>query len=201
MTDPRRSKSWWAILGILTIGPNAGYDIKKFTEEVLSHFWHESYGNLYTLLKRLQAEKLVTSRTVRQKGKPDRIVYAITVDGREAFRRWLEEPAEEEVVRSELLLKLFFGDQTDSANLRRQLESFRARQQQVLRSLEAAQQILEQREKSPQLRFWKWTLRRGMLLNRARMQWVDECLEEIEDRHPHRDENIGPARPNSGTGD
>ena len=68
----RMSKSKWAILGILSMGPNSGYDIKKFTEEVLSHFWRESYGNVYPLLARLLAEGLVSRQTERQKGRPER---------------------------------------------------------------------------------------------------------------------------------
>ncbi|MDH3629255.1 MAG: PadR family transcriptional regulator, partial [Acidobacteriota bacterium] len=47
---PDRSSSRYAVLGILTLEPMSGYDIKKFIETSVAHFWRESYGNIYPLL-------------------------------------------------------------------------------------------------------------------------------------------------------
>ena len=64
--DMKDKKSKYAILGMLSIEPMSGYDIKKEIEESISNFWTESYGQIYPVLKSLVAEKLVT-KTV-QKG-------------------------------------------------------------------------------------------------------------------------------------
>src|SRR5687767_3605870 len=87
------------------------YDLKKMSEQSLAHFWHESYGNLYPRLAQLQADGLVTARKERRESAPDAIVYRITSRGRRELAAWLREPAAAERIRSELLLKVFFGTQ------------------------------------------------------------------------------------------
>src|SRR5882762_1606394 len=99
----------YAVLGMLALGPGSGYDLKKRIEGSIAHFWSESYGQIYPILARLAARRLVERRLERQKGKPDRYVYSITAEGRERLGAWLAEPARERGFRSELLLKLFFG--------------------------------------------------------------------------------------------
>ena len=68
-----RSTSRYALLGMLSIRPMSGYDIKKLIEASISNFWTESYGQIYPILKTLVAEKLVTrttAETIRQTGSP-----------------------------------------------------------------------------------------------------------------------------------
>jgi DNA-binding PadR family transcriptional regulator len=175
----RYSRSKFAILGLLTLGPCSGYDIKKYTEEILSHFWRESYGNLYKLLGRLAAEGLVRRRIERQRGRPDRIEYSITEAGRQAFHAWLEQPAEHEVLRSELLLKLFFGDQIPRARVVEHLQAYRSRQQETLETLRQADRGLDEVEAASNTPYLRMTLRRGLLMGEARLAWAEECLEEL----------------------
>jgi PadR family transcriptional regulator AphA len=52
----------------------------------VGHFWNESYGQIYPNLKKLASEGLVSRKTERQKGKPDRHVYSITDKGRERLK-------------------------------------------------------------------------------------------------------------------
>lgn len=66
------------LLGLLEIEPLSGYDLGLVIRASVGHFWNESYGQIYPNLKRLEAEGFVTSKTERQKGKPDRRVYSIT---------------------------------------------------------------------------------------------------------------------------
>ena len=42
----REVKSKYAILGMLSIEPMSGYDIKKEVEKSISNFWTESYGQI-----------------------------------------------------------------------------------------------------------------------------------------------------------
>lgn len=177
----RGSKSKFAVLGILTIGPSSGYDLKKFTENNLSHFWSESYGNLYTLLKRMHEQRLVTRRAYKQEGKPDRIVYSITDKGREEFGRWLAEPFEPESIRSELLLKLFFGNHLPREQVVAQLIAYRRQQEGLDSALAGVERSLDRRKDDPNYPFWLMTLRRGRLVCQARLLWVDESLALLND--------------------
>src|SRR5207248_3612231 len=107
----RSIKSRYALLGMLSIRPMSGYDIKKLIEASISNFWSESYGQIYPTLKQLVAEKLVTRTVKKQTGKPDRHVYALTPAGRRRLREWLAQAPTPSVARNELLLKLFFGEE------------------------------------------------------------------------------------------
>lgn len=55
---------------MLTIEPMTGYDMKRFCEQSLVHFWHESYGNLYPRLKRLERKGLIRGRKEAREGVP-----------------------------------------------------------------------------------------------------------------------------------
>src|SRR5918999_5504170 len=107
----REIKSKYAILGMLSIEPMSGYDIKKEVETSISNFWTESYGQIYPVLRKLIGEKLVTKTVESEAGKPDRHVYALTAQGRKELRRWLREGFAPKIQRNEFLLKLFFGEE------------------------------------------------------------------------------------------
>src|SRR6266511_3270230 len=108
MKSPR---SRYAILGMLSIRPMSGYDIKKTVEGSINYFWTESYGQIYPMLKSLVAERLVTKTIKKQAGKPDRHVYALTTRGSKALHTWLAGQVMPTFERNELLLKLFFGEE------------------------------------------------------------------------------------------
>ncbi|HYX50515.1 MAG TPA: PadR family transcriptional regulator [Ktedonobacteraceae bacterium] len=128
----KENKSKYALLGILSMCPGSGYDIKKFMEQSTSNFWSESYGQIYPILKQLVEEGFAISHTEKQEGKPERYVYTLTEKGLEELRQWLTEPIEQMVERNELLLKLFFGRQNSLANNIEHVKQFQKLQEQLL---------------------------------------------------------------------
>ena len=76
-----RSKTQFAVLGLLSWQPMSGYDIKKMITMGLSHFWAESYGQLYPTLEKLVKEGLAT-KSSESTGKRKRHVFSITDPGR-----------------------------------------------------------------------------------------------------------------------
>lgn len=92
-------------LSVLYEGEATGYDIRRMcTEGECAYFVEASFGSIYPALAKLEAEGLVTSRTVPQAGKPARKVYSITDAGREAFAEELAAPLGDDVFRSPFLL-------------------------------------------------------------------------------------------------
>jgi len=177
----RVSKSQFAILGILGLGPRSGYDIKKMTDLSTRHFWAENYGSLYPTLKRLEQEGLVTVERQPGDGKPDRKVYTITAAGREALVRWLEAPAEATPPRNELLLKLFLGRQAPPEVSRAQLERFRAEQDELIATYEGIERWLETEQASdPNLPYWLLTLSYGRMQAEALRRWSEASLKTLQ---------------------
>lgn len=184
----RVSKSQFAILGILGLGPHSGYDIKKMTDISTRHFWAENYGNLYPTLKRLEQHRLVTVERQPGDGKPDRKVYTITDDGREVLGRWLETPAELTPPRNELLLKLFLGRQATPEVNRAHLEQFRAAQDELIATYEGIERWLETEQAGdPNLPYWLLTLSYGRLQAEALRRWSEESLETLQNLSTRED--------------
>lgn len=177
---PRPNRTRYTILGALTLRPMSGYDIRKFIQGSIANFWRESYGQLYPTLRELTDDGLVVRRDETRERKPGRYVYSITPQGRRALRDWLGEPAEVEVPRSELLLKIFFGTEvpveTSLDHVVRRREELRADQDR----LNAIATALEREKRTaPGLPFWLLTIRQGSLINEALITWCDEAQDVL----------------------
>ena len=170
-----------ALLGLLSLGPMSGYDIRQLIPRSIGHFWSESYGQIYPGLKRLAGAGLVVKKTERGKGSPDRHVYSLTAEGREQLRRWLKVPVAKEVPRSELLLKLFFGAHVSPSVSREHVQAYLELHEKELQVFAAiAKKLRKEEANDPQLPFWLMTLNMGQHRSTAMVKWCKETLAELE---------------------
>jgi DNA-binding PadR family transcriptional regulator len=165
------------LLGLLAIEPMSGYDLGVSIRASVGQFWNESYGQIYPNLKKLAADGCVTSKTERQKGKPDRRIYSITKKGHDRLANWLAVPPQPEIPRNELLLKLFFGDMVAAEVLigyvERTLESERAALREFIR-IEAEE--IAPNQHYPGAPYWRMAARFGQLELQAHVRWAEETL-------------------------
>jgi PadR family transcriptional regulator, regulatory protein AphA len=170
-----------ALLGLLSMNPMSGYDMRSVISQSIGHFWSESYGQIYPSLKRLAAEGFVERKTQRQKGRPDRNVYSLTGKGRDRLREWLALPVAEEVHRSELLLKLFFGAQVLPEISRKHVAEFMEAQMTALKIYASiAKKLRKEVSGDPQLPYWLMTVNFGRHRSAALVKWSRETLKELE---------------------
>ena len=99
----------WAVLGLLSLGPRSGYDIKRVVDRTIRHFWAASYGQIYPELKRLEAAGWIAGQEAGRGGRSRR-VYRITAQGRRELDGWLHGFETRIELRDESLLRLFFAD-------------------------------------------------------------------------------------------
>jgi PadR family transcriptional regulator, regulatory protein AphA len=180
----RENKSRYALLGMLSLRPMSGYDLKKQIECTTAHFWKEDIAQIYPMLKQLEAEGLTTSAAEKQEGRPERRIYALTDQGWEALRDWITKPVAEQVKRNELLLKLFFASHVPVAVSVEHVQQYRATQQGALATLEQLKQSLQQ-QPSKRTAYWLMTISYGIHHLRALIAWCDETLEQLA----HLDDN------------
>ena len=107
----------YAVLGLLTIRPCTGYDLKRYFTASVRHFWSADQAAIYRALAELEADGLVGHERVEQQTRPDRKVYQVTTAGLEALDAWLVQPAPAQVRREPLLLKLFFSSRVRGPDL------------------------------------------------------------------------------------
>lgn len=189
----KSNKTKYALLGVLSLNPGSGYDIKKFCDFSISHFWHENFGHIYPVLKQMEAQGLVTRITEHQEARPDRNVYSITGRGREEFEQWLLQPAEFEQPRIELLLKLFFSVDIPREKSREKIVQYQAMHRELLEKYLEVENLLKSEEPykgSPGLPFWLATVNFGQHHSRAAVEWCEETLAALGEVESH-DENSG----------
>ena len=62
------------ILGLLSLGPRSGYDIKTVVDRSTRFFWAASYGQIYPELRRLEDEGLIEGEdAVERRARPARL--------------------------------------------------------------------------------------------------------------------------------
>ena len=174
----------YALLGLLTLsrdGDASGYDLRQWAESSIGHFWRESYGQIYPVLKQLLRDGLVTARKDPGSGKRDRTLYAVTDSGRKELQDWLEKPARLQPPRNEGLLKLFFGAQAPAESNAKRVRSL----QQVHSGLLAHYESLEREISAkyadhPGLPYWLMTLDFGRRHSGMICDWCEATLDKLK---------------------
>ena len=191
---PKRiSSSMEVLLGLLTIESMSGYDLGQLIRSSIHHFWNESYGQIYPNLKKLAAQDLITGKTEKQKGKPDRQIYSITKKGRQRLGHWLEIPPQPEVPRNELLLKIFFGSKASVATIQRYVERMAENERAVLERFELIGREIAANPQYPDAPYWRMVLRFGQIELEAHLQWAEETLTSLRNLSPKPDLKPSPA--------
>ena len=176
---PKANVTRYAVLGLLTMQPRSGYDIKRFVESTISHFWHESYRWIYTTLDQLEADGLVTGRS-EDRGERERVVYRIASKGRKALQNWLNEPPPQLRVRDELLLKILLGSgggRGATRHIKRHQEQMRTRHAQIA---DLERSLTGRGFDTPTRERMGLTLDLSRRLTAAHLKWCDDALKALE---------------------
>ena len=179
---PRKNMSRYVLLGLLDMRPMTGYDIKKILEISFSDVWSESYGNIYPTLQRFLQSGLAEKTVERQEGKPDRIVYHITPQGREELIQWLKKPYQKRHVRYEFLMKLLFGYLLPVEENIRMVESFQQSVQERIEWYRESMDALKKgglKKQSDLLEYL--ALLQGFLVREAMLRWCEEAVKSLHE--------------------
>jgi DNA-binding PadR family transcriptional regulator len=174
----REARSQFAILGMLTLRPMSGYDLRQEIDKTIGHFWQESYGQLYPTLARLEQAGLVSS-SQQAEGERVRQVYKLAAKGRAKLRAWLAQTPMRHVERNELLMKLFFATEVDAAKPLAHLNASRADATERLNALRELGVMLAQLADKPGYDYYWATVRSGELGLEAHIRWCDEVLARL----------------------
>jgi len=112
MSSLRLGPVSYLVLGITALrGPSTPYDLKRFVQLSIGHFWPFPHTQLYAEPERLAEAGLLEE--TREEGGRRRRHYTITDAGRERLGEWLEEPVTSPTeIRDLGVLKLFFSELT-----------------------------------------------------------------------------------------
>lgn len=177
---------YYVILGILSLRPSSGYDIKKTIENSIGYFYKVSNGQIYPVLKKLLDESAVIYTIEKNNGKPERKSYSITQRGHEVLLEWLESPGYKN--DGELLLKIYFGSlEPAGKNIQRLNRMIESKEKNMVVYNRLAENFNRaSRAYLPNI-YSYFTLRFGQIMTQATIDWGKEvigALQAIERDNP-----------------
>jgi DNA-binding PadR family transcriptional regulator len=172
------------LLTMLLEKPATGYELTGTFEEQLRYFWQATHQQVYRELASLLTEGFVKVSAVAQDDKPDKKIYRISRAGERALSEWLRAPPVHRPVNDGVLIRLLgsnlLGRAETIAMLERErrhhksrLSEYQAIERTVFPSGATAKMDLRARGKY-------LALRKGMRLEKARMDWAEEAIGLLE---------------------
>ena len=178
-----------AILGFLDYEPMTGYDLKKFFDQSVAHFWSAAQSHIYKALETLEEEGFVESKVIPQEGRPNRKEYHITRSGRAELRRWVVTPLPLSPTREAWLIQVFFSHASSNEDI---VALLKARAEKIREALEAFHtQIpasMEEGAAQPGMermkQLWKLTGDYGASYYEAELIWIEKTIKKINKLPP-----------------
>jgi PadR family transcriptional regulator AphA len=164
-------------LGLLNQQPMSGYDIKRYLKILSWLIDGPSYGNIYSSLRVLLQEGLVTMEVVPQENRPSRKVYSITEEGRQVLQEWAEQPIAENPSLKAFVMRLTLAGSFSQAKLIAHLEQ---RREQVSVHQVALQETAASLVDAPDEQ--RLMLEYGMALAASELQWIDGAVDRLSKR-------------------
>jgi DNA-binding PadR family transcriptional regulator len=110
-----------AILACLTERPMTGYELAKTFDSSIGFFWKADHQQIYRELSKLRDRGYIQGREVVQSGKPNKLIYTLTPEGRTALRHWAARPSTPPSIKDDLLVRLHALDSIDIEPMRADL--------------------------------------------------------------------------------
>ncbi len=177
-----------AILGFLDYAPMSGYDLKKYFDQSVAHFWSATQSHIYKALEELEDDGMVESQIIQQEGKPNRKQYKITDAGKAELRRWASTPLPVENKREAWLIQVFFAHNLTNEEIANLFQDRIERMRKSLSQCELVQKTIEENYKKVGVKrlqsLWQLTLDYGMDYYKNEISWLEKTLPMVRKLPP-----------------
>jgi PadR family transcriptional regulator AphA len=172
-----------AILGCLEYKPMSGYDLKKFFDQSITHFWSATQSHIYKALENLEKDELVESEVIQQEGKPNRKQYQITDKGRGELRRWVSTPLPLEITREAWLIQVFFAHGITNEEIAHLFEKRIEAIQYYIKQCQVAQTHIDENSRRVGIKrlseLWQLTLDYGTDYYENEIAWLKKTMPRV----------------------
>jgi DNA-binding PadR family transcriptional regulator len=170
------------LLGYLNYGPFSGYELKTTMDDSTNHFWHAYHSQIYTTLRRLEADGLVISDEVEEPGRLNPRIYHITDQGRDHLHQWLDKPMTElPSIKDDFLVRMYFSARRDPQLVMDELRFQRRLHVEKLAHYHEIDAGFTPAQCPPELypdqRFWRLTLQMGIGHEQMYIAWLDQAIQ------------------------
>lgn len=168
------------ILGLLSLSPMTGYELKKHFDSSINHFWNADKAQIYRTLAKLVQDGHATVRIVTQSNYPDRQEHHITSLGREVLVAWLEDEVSAHTPREPFLARLFFAAELERDGVVELIESRRGATQNLLDEYLSQREDIDMRSAADRRSFlMAATLDNGIRHAAAELEWLEVVAEHL----------------------
>ncbi|WP_433163111.1 PadR family transcriptional regulator [Kribbella sp. CA-247076] len=169
------------VLGLLSIAPMSGYDLKRHFDSTVNYFWSADKAQIYRTLAALVSDGLVEVQKVPGTAGPDRQEHRITPAGRAVLREWLVSDLDRQPERDAFLARVFFAGELDPADVSGLLQRRRDAALATLATLEAIRAANPEPDQSASRaeRLRLATLDHGLRHTRTELEWLDNLEKEF----------------------
>ena len=173
----------YAILSFLHFSPMSGYDLKKFFDDSINHFWSTTQSHIYRALGQMETRGWITHEIFEQDGRPNRKVYSITPLGSQHLHTWLTTPLPLDDLREAWLIQIFFAHNLSNPEIEGLLTARLEAVKEKLRSLQVdAQEAIDRNARNIGIAraraLWQMTLDYGIAAYKAEITWLEEAIEQ-----------------------
>lgn len=169
-----------AILGLISLRPQSGYDLGRAFAKSVAHFWYADQSQIYRTIARLEADGAIVTEVIEQSGRPDRRVHSLSSSGRAELDGWLASPLEVERTKDPFLARVFFAAALGAEGVEELLAERERQAKATLAQLPALPQAVEDLTSELQLA----TLRAGVAYYEAELAWLADTRRRVAQ---HRD--------------
>ncbi|MQA10766.1 MAG: PadR family transcriptional regulator [Pseudonocardiaceae bacterium] len=135
-----------ALLALLENRPMTGYELAKQFDESAIYVWHAQHPQIYTELRKMEADGLIDVSAARRGTKATKRTYFLTEAGASELTRWVSEPQQPPRERDPAYLKAIYFEFGSFANARRQFEAHLEHYRRLERQWRAHADQLERRD-------------------------------------------------------
>ncbi len=114
----------YVILGYLSWQSMTGYDVKRIIADSETLPWTANNNQIYRALVQLHNDGWVSKSVEDQMGAPNRHVYSITEEGRQALKDWAKSAPQPPQTKVPFLNQLMWADCLDAQELDEILEDY-----------------------------------------------------------------------------
>lgn len=165
--------------------PLTGYDLKKYFDASVRHFWTADQAQIYRALSQMADERLVEVHVIAQDGRPDRKEHHITPAGLAELDEWLCSPLEPQATREPFLVKVFFAGRLSPSEAASLLDARIAaahRQLDVLQRIAVqATAALGQASPAMEVLLTTATLENGIRHIVTELEWLCDLRRDLDD--------------------
>lgn len=171
------TKSSYVLLGLLSKSNYSGYSLKRTIGKISDFYWSESNAQIYPVLKKLEDQKLVTSKIDETSGARNKRIFSITKKGISELIKWLEKDCELALYREEFLLQLSLCQHLPKSKLLKKINFYRDN---IVTKLEKLNVILKHVKTDhvgrPDQQYLLLTYDHVKCVLEAKIKWCDKTL-------------------------